>query len=138
METYLQKTALTNFHYALAPKGYLLLGKAETTDPLADHYLIFDKKQKVYSRKDVAAKFVHIPKPKLDIPANLPQPFTRKKKIQTDFRKTADDIMLKNFTPAGVVINESFDIVHFRGDTKPYLQQSDGKPTHNILNLATS
>jgi two-component system CheB/CheR fusion protein len=31
MEPYLQKKAMTTFHYALNPKGFLLLGKSETT-----------------------------------------------------------------------------------------------------------
>ena len=33
--------------------------------------------------------------------------------IRTDFQKTADDIMLSKYTPAGVVVNEAMDIVHF-------------------------
>jgi PAS domain S-box-containing protein len=44
--------------------------------------------------------------------------------------------MLGNFTPAAVVINEAMDILHFRGNTSPYLQQTPGKPTHNLLKMA--
>lgn len=35
-----------------------------------------------------------------------------------------------------MVINEDMDIVHFRGITGPYLEQTSGKPTHNLLLLA--
>src|SRR5687767_7583720 len=36
MEPYLQKKALTTFHYALNPKGYLLLGKSETSSSVPE------------------------------------------------------------------------------------------------------
>ena len=36
MEPYLQKKALTTFHYSLNPKGFLLLGKSETTSGVPD------------------------------------------------------------------------------------------------------
>ena len=44
------------------------------------------------------------------IPVNL-----KTKASATDFQKTADDILLSKYTPAGVVVNEAMDIVHFRG-----------------------
>ena len=31
MDTYLQKKALTTFHYSLNPNGWLMLGKSEST-----------------------------------------------------------------------------------------------------------
>jgi two-component system CheB/CheR fusion protein len=37
---------------------------------------------------------------------------------------------------AGVVINEAMDIVHFRGNTSNYLQQTTGKPSHNLMKMA--
>ena len=40
--------------------------------------------------------------------------------------------MLSRYTPAGVVVNEAMDILHFRGKTGAYLEQSPGKPSHNL------
>jgi len=57
-------------------------------------------------------------------------------KKSPDFQKTADEYMLKNYTPAGVVVNEAMDIVQYRGKTGPYLEQSSGKPSHNLMTLA--
>ena len=54
----------------------------------------------------------------------------------TDFQKKADEYMLRNHTPAGVVVNEAMDIVQYRGKTAPYLEQSTGKPSHNLIALA--
>src|SRR5690606_35425596 len=47
-----------------------------------------------------------------------------------------DDIVLNQYAPAGVVINEAMDILHFRGDTSKYLQQTSGKPSHNLIKMA--
>ncbi len=35
-----------------------------------------------------------------------------------------------------MVVNEAMDIVHFRGNTGNYLQQTQGKPSHNLLKMA--
>jgi two-component system CheB/CheR fusion protein len=40
--------------------------------------------------------------------------------MRSDFQKTADDIMLSKYSPAGVVINEAMDIVQFRGSTSRF------------------
>lgn len=44
--------------------------------------------------------------------------------------------MLKNHTPVGVIVNEAMDIVQYRGKTGPYLEQTSGKPSHNLMALA--
>ena len=57
MEPFLQKKALTTFHYALNEKGYLLLGKSETTGSSSELFLPFGKKEKLYTRKSLPGKF---------------------------------------------------------------------------------
>ena len=138
MEPYLQKKALSTFHYALNPKGYMLLGKSETTSSVPDLFASADhegsKNDKLFSRRDVPSRFM--------ITASQPseQTFadmnTKNEAMRTDFQKTADDIMLSKYTPAGVIVNEAMDIVHFRGKTGNYLEQSSGKPSHNLLQMA--
>jgi two-component system CheB/CheR fusion protein len=44
MEPYLQKKAMTTFHYALNQKGFLLLGKSETTGGVPDLLLRLKKR----------------------------------------------------------------------------------------------
>ncbi len=136
MEPYLQKKALTTFHYALNAKGFLLLGKSETTGGVPELFNSVGKSDKLFTRKDVPGRFMHITSQRSE------QYFTDKNtnpkmdNSKADFQKTADDIMLRKYTPAGVVVNEAMDIVHFRGNTGNYLQQSPGKPSHNLLKMA--
>ena len=136
MEPYLQKKALTTFHYALNPKGFLLLGKSETTSGVPDLFAATEKNDKLYTRKDVPSRFIHTVSPRTEsnLIDNKDKPKTEN--MRSDFQKTADDIMLSKYSPAGVVINEAMDIVQFRGSTGRFLEQSSGKPSHNLLVLA--
>ena len=136
MEPYLQKKALTTFHYALNPKGFLLLGKSETTSGVPDLFIAVAKNDKLFSRKDVQGKFMHVASQRSEQNFSNSNSSPGNEPIRTDFQKTADDIMLRKYTPAGVVVNEMMDIVHFRGNTGNYLQQSPGKPSHNLLKMA--
>jgi two-component system CheB/CheR fusion protein len=54
---------------------------------------------------------------------------------QTDFRKSADAVLLSKFTPASVVVNDQMDIVHIQGTITPFLEQPQGKPTFNLLKM---
>jgi two-component system CheB/CheR fusion protein len=50
MEPYLQKKALTTFHYSLNQKGYLWLGKTETTTGVLDLFTSVSKTDKLFSQ----------------------------------------------------------------------------------------
>ncbi len=136
MEPYLQKKALTTFHYALNPKGYLLLGKSETTGGVPELFASVEKNDKLYTRKDVPGRFMQVASVRSEQILNHLPDNPKSESLRSDFQKTADDILLLKYTPAGVVINEAMDIVHFRGNTANYLEQAPGKPSHNLLMMA--
>src|SRR3954454_8731611 len=87
------------------------------------------------SRKDVPARYMHVASQSseqklLEIDMNI-----KNEGKLADFQKTADDILLSKFTPAGVVVNEAMEIVHFRGATGSYLEPSPGKASFNLLKM---
>lgn len=135
-EPYLQKKALTTFHYVLNPNGILLLGKSETTSGVPELFSEAAKSDKIYTRKDASSKFVQVVNRSSELDYNEREKNETLEKKSPDFQKTADEYMLKNYTPAGVVVNEAMDIVQYRGKTGPYLEQSSGKPSHNLMALA--
>ncbi len=138
METFLQKKALTNFHYALNKSGYLILGKSETAAAASDLFTDFNKRCKIYSPNIVKDRFLS---------GDSERPFAglrQKKQIaqsqqdiaQIDFRKSADAILLSKYTPASVIMNEQMDIVHIQGEIDAFIELSQGKPTFNIIKMA--
>ncbi len=136
MDTFLQKKALTTFHYALKENGFLLLGKSESIGASSDLFTQVAKKEKIYSRKLVPGRFRHVAAElKEETLTTKDKKVTRAEATQTDFRKSAEAIMISK-SPASVVVNEQMDIVHIYGDITPFLQSPQGKPTFNLLKMA--
>ena len=135
MESYLQKKALNTFHYALVENGFLLLGKSETTSNATDLFASTGKNEKLYTRKSAPSRFVsfNTERKEKSAPENNIISITEKKK--NDFQKNADDILLERFSPAGVVLNEQFDIVQFRGSTREFIEALPGKASLNIFKM---
>ena len=136
-EPFLQKKALGMFHYALNDKGVLWLGKSETTGNSSDLFIPFGKNDKFYTRKSVPGRFTTMANERNELAFADKNYFLRGKEIKADdFQKNADDILLLKYTPVGVVVNEQFEIVQFRGSTGEYLEPSPGKASLNVLKMA--
>jgi two-component system CheB/CheR fusion protein len=144
MDSFLQNKALTIFHYALNDKGFLLLGKSETTGASPDLFAPYIKAEKIYTRKNVRGSFIPALQRENETSAQTrglvkAQNITRKSKQeikQPDFRKNAESILLNQYTPAAVIVNEQMDIVHIHGKVTPFLEPPPGKPTFNLLKMA--
>ena len=118
------------------PKVFYCLGKSETTGGVPDLFASATKTDKLYTRKDVPGRFMQVTSQRSEQVLSRATEILKPESIRTDFQKTADDILLTKYTPAGVVVNETMDIVHFRGNTSNYLEQAPGKPSHNLLMMA--
>ncbi len=136
MQPYLQKKALTTFHYSLKPKGFLFLGKTESVNAVPEFFATIDKSDKIFSNKVTMGRNMMEVSSHAEQKLSPADPVVNQEVLRTDFQKTADDLMLSKYTPAGVVVDQALDIVHFRGNTANYLEQSSGKPSHNILKMA--
>jgi len=53
-----------------------------------------------------------------------------------DLQKEGDRIALARFSPPSVIVDEKMEILHFRGDTGPYLALPPGKASLNLLKMA--
>ena len=136
-EPFLQKKVLNIFHYALNEKGILLLGKSETIGSSSDIFSPFGKKDKYFIRKSVPSKAIRVSGEKNETIITDKNFFMRSKEGKTeDFQKNADDILLQKYSPVGVIVDEQFDIVQFRGLTGEYLEPSPGKASLNVLKMA--
>jgi two-component system CheB/CheR fusion protein len=136
LEPFLQKKALTTFHYSLRENGFLILGKSETVGQAPEFYNTFDKTDKFYTRKPVKANFLHVigdrnEKIKADSNRSIAGD-----SIKDDFQKSGDDVLLSKYVPPGVIVNEEMEIVQFRGATGMWLESPPGKPSTNLLKMA--
>ncbi|RWY47860.1 CheR family methyltransferase [Mucilaginibacter gilvus] len=135
LEPVLQKRALTTFHYALNESGYLMLGKSESIGTHTDIYSPFRSAEKIYLRKGPPGRFMNVAsKTSEQNFRNIDQGEQRGE--AKDIYKMADDTMLEKFVPPGLLVNDKFDIIQFRGATDNWLGQPQGKPSFNVLKLA--
>ena len=136
ISTELQKKIIPTLHYALKPKGYLLLGTSESIGGFADLFNLVDKKFKIYAKKQFGNRVnynfnftnpeydkVEIKKLKDTIPDNL------------DIQKEADRIILSRYSPVGVLINQNFEIIQFRGKINQFLEPTPGNASLNLFKM---
>ncbi|MEJ2425836.1 MAG: CheR family methyltransferase [Candidatus Thiodiazotropha sp.] len=134
----LQKKVLQIFHYALQPSGYLLLGTSETIGAHADLFRLLDKKNKIYTKKSVTLKDQYEFTPRTffmkETPAAVSQPEVHPKPYS--LHQEVEQAVLAKYGPPGVVINSDLEILHFRGETGPYLNPVPGSASLNLLKMA--
>ena len=57
-------------------------------------------------------------------------------RVSIDVQKAAERMLLAQYAPAGVIVDDALNVVHVRGDTGPYLHLAPGEPTYNLLRMA--
>lgn len=134
-----QKKVLRMFHYALNPSGHLLLGTSETVGDTADLFSPVDGKNRLYAKRLVARQAP------LDLGLGVSASIDSQRQLapapaparpMVTLQGLADRKVLDLYGPAGVVVNEKFDILQFRGHTGPYLDPLPGTASFNILKVA--
>lgn len=134
MDAELQKKILKLFYYSLNNDGLLLLGSSETLGAVGYLFNPVDAKLKIYKRfNEAQAPDVF----------NFPSSFARNRNIAAENLETfvpaaniqslADQVILKNYSPPGVLVNESGDIIYISGRTGKYLEPAAGKANLNIF-----
>jgi two-component system CheB/CheR fusion protein len=137
----LQKKVIPIFHYALRPQGFLVLGMAESIGCYSELFSILDARHRVYIRTASAARMAVVPSGFASGSApvsSLHQVVSRQvaEPMLSEVRKQADAIIISKFCPSGVVVNSSMQILQFRGQTGPFLENTPGDASLNLLKMA--
>ncbi|WP_413172274.1 chemotaxis protein CheB [Anabaena azotica] len=132
-----QKKLLPIFHYSLKPTGFLMLGTSETVGEFTDLFTLIDRKCKIYGRKMASTQLAIE-----SIASNYSLETAKSSLLVSDtswndveIHKEADRIVLNQFAPVGVIINDDLEILQFRGQTSRYLQPAPGRPSFNVLKM---
>ncbi|MFH2059436.1 MAG: chemotaxis protein CheB [Pseudomonadota bacterium] len=138
MENVLQKKIIPLFHYTLNPGGILFLGTSESVGGYTDLFGPIDSKWKIFVRK---TSIVSIEKGCLDKIYNIAQTniITAQKDslpVKFDIKTEIERMLLDAYVPAGVLINNRYEIVYFMGKTDRFLTPPTGKPEFNLIDMA--
>ncbi|MCL7987607.1 ATP-binding protein [Sphingobacterium sp. lm-10] len=134
---FLQKKAIAIFHYALRDKGILWLGNSETVGSASEFFNPLQRKSKFYTRKPGVGRYITIMGESKETIFEEENMSLHRKEVKTEnYQKSADEIVLAKHAPAGVIVNDQFDIVQFRGITSRFLEPPSGKATFNLMKMA--
>ncbi len=135
----LQKKLIPVFHYSIAPKGLLFLGPAETIGGFSDMFHLAEPKWKIFERKNGNT----LPNRLIDFPFNISNAAMQTLKVEhmrsnkkNTLFDTFNKILLDNYTPTSVLVNERGDILYINGKTKNYLELGTGAAIMNIYRMA--
>ncbi|MDQ6699055.1 MAG: hypothetical protein M3Z36_02580, partial [Acidobacteriota bacterium] len=131
-----QKKLFPILHYALKPNGFLMLGNAESVGTFSDLFGLVESKHKLYSKTFSALR------PHLEFSAASGQPSRKAPEDfsgpwnSSDMQREADRLVLEQFGPPGVLVDDTVNILQFRGQTSPWLEPAPGAASLNLFKMA--
>jgi two-component system CheB/CheR fusion protein len=136
----LQKKIIPIFHYSLNVKGIMFMGPAETIGGFNELFIATDPKWKIFERRAGEAtghKMIDFPFHVARQPLNMVQ-FTESEQPVSKHAAadTFNKILLENYTPPSVLINDKGNILYTNGNTGNYLQLPRGEAVMNIDKMA--
>lgn len=130
LEAALRHKIISLFHRALKSHGILLPGRLETLGAHDSLFESLDKSHKVY--RAVGAVHVALPGGEPTLPAaSVPAPGGA-----TNLQRHIERVLVSEYAPAGVLVNDGLDVVQYRGDTTPYLMPASGQASQSLLRMA--
>jgi two-component system CheB/CheR fusion protein len=139
LEPVLQKRIIPMFRYALKPNGYLLLGGSESIGSFGDAFEPADKTHRIFLKRQVAGfqRFDFEPGAFAAGSADAGSRGAKLRELHAppDLQKEADRLVLGEYGPPGVIVNEDYEVIQFRGKTSPFLEPAPGKATLNLLKM---
>ena len=135
-----QRRIMGTFHYALGGSGVLMLGSSEAIGPLGELFTVVDKTYKIYAKKPTSMRLALAPT-SVDLHPGVHPDHRRttqgvEEVPRADVQREIDRMLLNRYAPAGVLINEAYEILQFHGHTSPYLEPASGHASLNIMKMA--
>ncbi len=132
----IQEKVLSLFHFALKVNGHLLLGASEGLGKIAGEFETLDTKAKIFRKLRALNIAINM---NLDsVPARFSAPaiipVSAQKSISLDRKLVKDyDFLLKEFMPAGVLVDQDRKILHNFGDVSYFLKTIEGRFDNDLL-----
>lgn len=133
--SHLQKKLIPLFYYAIKPGGFLFLGPAESLSVNRELFRTLHTKHRIYQRRVTALD----PPRKLDIPlVNLNRFGGDADDVlgDVDLFRFAQQIILGEFSPQWVVVDDEGQVQTLSSDPAPFLKMSTGQFKNSIIAMA--
>ncbi len=136
LEPDLQKKILPLFHYSLNRDGVLFLGSAEGIGDHSELFVPLDKRWKIYRKKETENQ-LYLDKTWMTTP--VPREERRggpgPERKEDEIHRLAERIMLEKFTPPGVLLDDTGQVLYFHGDVNRFLSIPEGTAGFEVARL---
>lgn len=131
----MQRHAISVFHYALEPGGFLMLGTSETLDR-SDLFTTLDKVHCFFRRRDIATR-----EPPLPVFITTgPRAIEHRPEMATQSRPETGygalhTRLVEQYAPPSILVDAEHRVVHYSHQVGRYLTHPGGDPTHDVFRL---
>lgn len=138
LEADLQKRLVPLFHYGLKENGFLFLGTAESVSHRPDLFATVDKTQRIFQTLDGRRAMPAFPiaaaggRPALNPAGAINRQPMPRRLVMT----AVERLVMDEFAPPFVVVNERLEILLASPRTGKYLQLAPGAPDNNVVSMA--
>ena len=129
-----QERALLLFHYALVQGGFLFLGTSETTGNLTEQFEPVPDTLRIFRRIGHGRPRESAIVPNMVTRGRSPWPrVTRQVELKRpSFSDLVQQLLLKSYAPAAVLVNRKYQGLYFFGPTDRYLRVAVGEPSGHL------
>ena len=136
-----QGKAMSLFHFAMNPGGFLFLGGSETVGDYSDLFVAVDKNTHLYQARAAIARTAA---PLLPVAPPRPvgaAPPSEDARLETRAQERLSYLdlhrrLLELYAPPSVLVNAEHEIIHLSESAGRYLKIPGGEPSYNLLTVA--
>jgi len=130
----MQKKLIPLFYYSLRPEGFLLLGNAETIGSFNNLFVPLNRKFRIYKKikNDTFVEPIEYPLSFYPSTVNKKEPQVELKSF-VNIQTLTKELLMEEYCPAAVLVNNKGDILFISGHTGKYLEPAAGKANWNIF-----
>lgn len=142
----MQHRIVATFHYALQSEGILWLGTSESLREFPELFTQIDKRHKFYATKhsrdrianQIIGRGIHRDSapPSAALVLEKELLLEKERTPAAPLERAVERLVLSEFGPAWVLVNENFEILSSMGDVGQYLQLPPGQATLSLPRLA--
>jgi len=131
-----QSRVIPLFHYALLDRGFLMLGRSEATHH-EELFAAVEPRQRIYVKRQVHKRtyesFARTDRRARDTDVRRDAGDAASSRFSADLSRDVDQILLSKYRPSGVVVDDSLEVLEFRGRPAPFLGLTSGKAGLHLL-----
>jgi two-component system CheB/CheR fusion protein len=134
----MQRRVMATLHYSLAPEGLLLLGQSETVGASSEYFTVVNRQHKIYAKRAQTSPALADRKPPVPSRTTATPAVRGPRETirRSDVERESQRLLLSRYAPVSVLVDERDEVIHFRGDTAPYLGHAQGTASFQLSKLA--